>query len=214
MISEHDLAPVVVAILARKTSRRATFAELFEAVPHEIALSDVDRAPSRSRPNEELWQVRLRNIASHARPDGSTRHPQLVRTECGLRLRERPPETKKDVEEEIQEEQKSYGFGNLKDFKPFEKNDWPQCAGVYILYDGCQRVTYVGQGENIAVRLRDHEEKYWYRNPSVAYGSFIEIKDKHMRLQLEKVLIKVQKINILMNKQFVERFDHEYERAQ
>jgi hypothetical protein len=100
----------VVDILAHQPSPHATFAELFEAVPLHIALSDADRELSESRPNEEKWQVRLRNIASHAAPDGSIRHqPQLVRTEGGLSLRETD-----DIKEEIKKR-----LGNLTEFNPF-----------------------------------------------------------------------------------------------
>ncbi len=45
---------------------------------------------------------------------------------------------------------------------------------------------------------------FWYKDPIVKYGSFIEVKDKTLRSQLELVLIKVLKNNAVINKQGVE----------
>jgi hypothetical protein len=87
MISEPELANIVATILASRAGRRATFHELFQAVPQYVTLSVADCAMSVCRPAERLWEVRLRNIAAHAKPDGSTCHPRIARMEGGLRPR-------------------------------------------------------------------------------------------------------------------------------
>jgi hypothetical protein len=45
------------------------------------------------------------------------------------------------------EQQAIIGLGSLTDFDPYETQDWPQCAGVYVLYDISQRPIYVGKAE-------------------------------------------------------------------
>jgi hypothetical protein len=69
-----------------------------------------------------------------------------------------------------------------------------------VLYDISQRPIYIGQGINIAVRLTTISECFWYKDPIITYGSFIEVKDKTLRTQLELVLIKVLKNNAVVNK--------------
>jgi hypothetical protein len=96
------------------------------------------------------------------------------------------------------------GVGVLTDFDPHSTQDWPKCSSVYVLYDISQRPIYIGQGIDIAVRLNHHIGMFWYKDPIVKYGSFIEVKDKTLRSQLELVLIKVLKNNAVINKQGVE----------
>jgi transcriptional regulator with XRE-family HTH domain len=96
------------------------------------------------------------------------------------------------------------GVGVLTDFDPHSKQDWPKCSSVYVLYDVSQRPIYIGQGVDIAVRLNHHIGMFWYKDPIVKYGSFIEVKDKTLCAQLELVLIKVLKNNAVINKQGVE----------
>ena len=81
------MAEAVVGILAGRPTRRATFAELFDAVPRHVPLAPEDRVESRVRPGEERWMQRIRNLCAHAKADGSTCHPNLVRMDGGLRLR-------------------------------------------------------------------------------------------------------------------------------
>jgi transcriptional regulator with XRE-family HTH domain len=98
-----------------------------------------------------------------------------------------------EIEKEIDEEQSIEGLGNLIDFDPLDKAKWPQCAGVYVLYDVSQRPIYVGKAEKIASRLKNHEQQFWYKYPIVAYASYIEVTNKVTRHQLEQVLIKFLK---------------------
>ncbi len=98
------------------------------------------------------------------------------------------------------------GLGSLTDFQPHNKKDWPACAGVYVLYDNVERPMYVGKAENISLRLRTHEEKFWYKRPIVEFASYIEVKDKVLRHQLEQVLIKFLKSAAVINRQGVDGF--------
>ena len=64
---------------------------------------------------------------------------------------------------------------------------------------------YVGQGDRIANRLRDHREKFWFRQPIIQSGAFIGINEKALRQKMEKVLIKFLKSGAVLNKQDVDR---------
>jgi transcriptional regulator with XRE-family HTH domain len=137
--------------------------------------------------------------------NGRIKNPQATtRNKLAAAFNEKIPA---GIVEEIEEEQNIQGLGSLIDFDPADKAEWPQCAGVYVLYDVSQRPIYVGKADKIASRLSAHEQKFWFRHPIVAYGSYIEVKDKVMRHQLEQVLIKFLKSNAVINKQSVEDFN-------
>ena len=112
----------------------------------------------------------------------------------------------KDVVKETEEEQSIQGLGTLIDFDPHDRSDWPKCHGVYVLYDVSQRPIYIGKADNIATRLRAHEDKFWFKQPIVQYGSYIEVKEKTLRHRLEQVMIKFLKANAVINKQAIENF--------
>src|SRR5690606_11796091 len=93
------------------------------------------------------------------------------------------------------------GIGALEGFDPYDANDWPQVAGVYVFYDISDRPVYVGKSDgNMAERIRDHEEKFWFKRPIVQYGEFLAIADATLCGQLEVVLIKFLKSNAVLNK--------------
>ena len=104
------------------------------------------------------------------------------------------------------ESQEVAGLGPLTDFQPHETKDWPGCAGVYVLYDVSQRPIYVGKGERISSRLKVHEEKFWFKRPVVEYASYIEVRNKELRHQLEQALIRFLKSNAVINKQSTDDF--------
>lgn len=116
----------------------------------------------------------------------------------------------KDVVTETENEQEITGLGSLIDFDPYSKQEWPQCCGVYVLYDVSQRPIYVGKAtSSIACRIKYHFDKFWFKDPIVRYGSYIEVKDKKLCYQLEQALIKFLKSNAVVNKQSSERFDED-----
>ena len=136
--------------------------------------------------------------------NGKIRNPQQTTREKIVKaLKVRVPQ---DVAVTDEREEAVDGLGALTDFEPYAKfADWPQCAGVYVLYDISERVIYVGQAAKIAVRLKDHEEKFWYKKPIVVYGSYIEVTNGVLRDQLEKAMIRFLKSNAVINQRLVDR---------
>ncbi|MBI5543972.1 MAG: helix-turn-helix domain-containing protein [Deltaproteobacteria bacterium] len=112
-----------------------------------------------------------------------------------------------DVKEDVEEEQSIEGLGQLTDFDPHDVNDRPSCSGVYVFYDVSQRPVYVGKAKSITTRVKDHEEKFWFKRPIVDNAAYVEITDETLRHQVEQVLIKFLKSNAVINKQSVERDD-------
>ncbi len=111
----------------------------------------------------------------------------------------------RDAQEVTRENATIEGLGELINFLPNDSEDWPDVPGVYVLYDISDRPIYVGMSDNIRNRLRDHQEKFWFKHPIVSDGSYIEIPDAALRRQIETLLIKFLKSNAVLNKQNVER---------
>lgn len=112
-----------------------------------------------------------------------------------------------DIQKEVSEAASVQGLGEMIDFDPHDEADWPKGPGVYIFYDRANRPVYVGQGRTVHTRIRDHKTRFWYKDPIVSSGSFIEIRDDSVRMQVEKVLIRFLKHNAIINKQHVDSDD-------
>jgi transcriptional regulator with XRE-family HTH domain len=97
------------------------------------------------------------------------------------------------------------GLGVFQEFNPYDKSDIPDDPGVYVLYDISERPIYVGQGQKISLRIKNHEEKFWFKQPIVQTAAYVKIADKNLRESIETVLIKFLKSNAVINKQNVER---------
>ena len=110
-----------------------------------------------------------------------------------------------DVTKEAADEQKVPGVGTLQNFDPHKRDQLPQLPGVYVFYDVSDRPVYIGKADNIASRVKNHEEKKWFVRPIVENGSYVEIQDAELRHSVEQVLIKFLKSNAIINKQSVER---------
>ena len=147
--------------------------------------------------------VALYNIES-----GKIQNPQVATiNKLGNALKKAVPEV---VVTETEHEQSIVGLGNLTDFDPYSRPNWPSCPGVYVLYDISQRPIYVGKAtSNISIRLGHHFDKFWFRDPVVRYGSYIEVQDRTLCHQLEQAMIKFLKSNAVINKQSVEEFNDE-----
>jgi len=91
-------------------------------------------------------------------------------------------------------------ISELVDFNPYDPKDLPAKPGVYVFYDISGRPIYVGKSGNIAVRLKDHEDRFWVRPPIVQTAAYVEIPDQATRDQVETVLIRFLKNNAVMNK--------------
>jgi transcriptional regulator with XRE-family HTH domain len=145
-----------------------------------------------------LSAVALYNIES-----GRSENPQrktVAKLEKALG-RQLSAEAKKEAEDEATIE----GVGEWFNFDQNSQADWPAVAGIYVLYDISDRPIYVGQGQKISARLRDHVEKFWFRPPIVQNAAFVGIDNKELREQIEKVLIKFLKSNAVLNQQNVDR---------
>ncbi len=95
--------------------------------------------------------------------------------------------------------------GQLTDFDPNNDDDLPDAPGVYVFYDISQRPIYVGESGNIAGRIRQHRDKFWFKPPIVELGAYIAIYEDGLRKSVEKVLIRFLKSNAVINKQNVDR---------
>jgi len=107
--------------------------------------------------------------------------------------------------EEAAEDATIVGLGSLIDFDPHDDDERPSDPGIYVLYDVSERPIYVGEGGNIKKRIRDHEEKFWFKRPIVDNASWIKVEESTLRKQIEEILIKFLKSNAVINKQHVER---------
>ena len=113
------------------------------------------------------------------------------------------------IEESVDDEALSFLEGTVKlvDPKSAEVNKI-KAPGVYILYGG-HNVTrvqgeklpkfhgapeYDGRTDSISRRMREHEEKWWYRG--VVWIAYVEVDDAEQRKWLEAILIR------LLNPQF------------
>jgi transcriptional regulator with XRE-family HTH domain len=183
--------------------------------------SDTDDEISDGNPFGE-WLRRAREAADltvHELSEASgVSVPQIYNLETGRSTNPRPATRTRlegaldtsvpdDVRTDVEEEQAIEGLGQLTDFDPHDDEDRPTCPGVYVFYDVSQRPIYVGKARSIEKRVKDHEEKFWFKRPIVDSAAYVEIKDQTLRHQVEQVLIKFLKSNAVINKQSVERDD-------
>jgi transcriptional regulator with XRE-family HTH domain len=110
-----------------------------------------------------------------------------------------------EVAAEVERQASVEGIGELVDFNPHDADDIPAEPGVYVLYDISQRPIYVGQGASIRTRLKDHEQKFWFKRPIVETGAYVVVRDDGFRQQIESLLIRFLKSNAVLNKQNVDR---------
>jgi transcriptional regulator with XRE-family HTH domain len=110
-----------------------------------------------------------------------------------------------DAKEEIREDAKIEGFGELIDFDPHDDDDLPSVPGIYVLYDISERPIYVGQGSDIKRRLRSHRDKFWFKQPIVHTAAYVKIDDGPLRERVETLLIRFLRSNAVINKQNVDR---------
>ena len=63
--SERKLGLAVMQVLAAQPNGEATVRTLIKNVPDYVNLTDEDHEQSETRPNEEMWEQRVRNLQSH-----------------------------------------------------------------------------------------------------------------------------------------------------
>jgi hypothetical protein len=87
--TEHDVADAVLQVLAKYPSGEAPIGAIVKGIPDYLKLTDEDRTPSKTRPNEELWEQQVRNITSHkASPGNFIYEGFLEQVKGGLKITE------------------------------------------------------------------------------------------------------------------------------
>ncbi len=69
--TELELSRAVLTILAERRSGAASVGELIREIPQHLRLTDADMEQSGTRPNEAVWEQRVRNINSHKGVQGN-----------------------------------------------------------------------------------------------------------------------------------------------
>ena len=69
--SEPKLGLAVMQILAASPNGEATVRTLIKEVPNYIKLTAEDKKPSPTRPAEQMWEQRVRNLKSHYKTRGN-----------------------------------------------------------------------------------------------------------------------------------------------
>ena len=69
--SEGQLGLAVMQVLAEYPNYEATVRTLIKNVPNHMKLTANDQLQSVTRPNEELWEQRVRNLKSHSGTPGN-----------------------------------------------------------------------------------------------------------------------------------------------
>jgi hypothetical protein len=70
-ITEEVVARIVVEIAAEQPDGIATFNRIRNELPKRYRLSSDDLAQSMTRPNESMWEQKIRNIKSHFEAQGN-----------------------------------------------------------------------------------------------------------------------------------------------
>ena len=112
-------------------------------------------------------------------------------------LRSEVPE---ETAEELEDRTAILGVSDAKTFDPYDPETWPKVGGVYVLYDKSKRPAYIGQGNRISRRIRDHSEKRWYIEPLVQSGKYVQIEDAELRKSVERALIRLLDSYALVNR--------------
>ncbi|MDO8423689.1 MAG: winged helix-turn-helix domain-containing protein [Parvibaculum sp.] len=69
--SESKIGIAVLQILAGSPSGTSTIQSLIKKIPKYVNLTAEDREQSITRPGEEMWEQRVRNIKSHDKTSGN-----------------------------------------------------------------------------------------------------------------------------------------------
>ncbi|WP_076435343.1 helix-turn-helix domain-containing protein [Bosea sp. TND4EK4] len=163
----------------------------------------------RNRKKQKLSVADLSDISGVSKPQlyniirGITQNPtEETRTKLESALKIVTPKTI------IEEEQKSTSvgkLGSLEDFDPHDLESIPNESGVYVFYDISERPIYVGRSANIRRRIKQHQDRFWFKQPIVQKGSLIRIPDQELRKQIEIILIRFLKSNAVLNQLLVDR---------
>ena len=70
-ITEREVAILTVEIAAEQPTGIATYRRLRQEIPLRYNLSAADLEQSVTRPNESMWEQKIRNIKSHFEAEGN-----------------------------------------------------------------------------------------------------------------------------------------------
>jgi hypothetical protein len=70
-ITEEEVALLTVEIAAEQHDGIASFSRIRREVPRRYKLSAADLLQSQTRPNEVMWEQKIRNIKSHHEAEGN-----------------------------------------------------------------------------------------------------------------------------------------------
>ncbi|MGE0830241.1 MAG: hypothetical protein AB7O04_12930, partial [Hyphomonadaceae bacterium] len=70
-ITEVEVGEAALWILALMPNHEASVRDLTLELPDALELSVTDRAPSRTRKGEEVWEQQVRNLVSHRKVPGN-----------------------------------------------------------------------------------------------------------------------------------------------
>jgi transcriptional regulator with XRE-family HTH domain len=202
-----------------ETGRTSPPAEQKGVLNTILGLNQIDSESAQASPVAAwLSKTRLKlgwSVPELAEKSGVTA-PAIYRIEAGITRNVRQSTLSKiekalgaelpsDAAKELSEEAQVSGLGALEDFDPHSDEERPREPGIYVLYDVSERPIYVGEGADVRKRIRDHEEKFWFKRPIVESASWIKISETRLREQIETLLIKFLKSNAVINKQNVDR---------
>lgn len=89
MTTEKQLSEIVEDILVERPNGEASISFLIIEIPKRIALTEEDYRESPTRPNEAVWEQRVRNITSHKGSSGNFINlGYLEQIDSGLRITE------------------------------------------------------------------------------------------------------------------------------
>ncbi|MEI1246611.1 hypothetical protein [Rhizobium aouanii] len=89
LTTESEISEAVLKILAGLPSGKATFRHLIREIPNFVKLTPADHAVSETRPNEHVWEQRVRNISSHRKSEKNyIAAGYLVKVNGGLQITE------------------------------------------------------------------------------------------------------------------------------
>lgn len=76
---ESKLGLAVMQVLASRSEYKAHVRTLIKGVPDHITLTEQDCKMSETRPNEQMWEQRARNLKSHDKTTGNVIAEGLVK---------------------------------------------------------------------------------------------------------------------------------------
>lgn len=135
---------------------------------------------------------------------GNTASPrQETREKLARALDEQVP---LEIEKQIEIEATSVPGLTWVDFTPSDLETIPQTGGVYVFYDITDRPVYVGMSKNnVRNRVKDHQTRFWFKEPLVVRGALLTISDGDLCSKIEVILIKFLGKHALLNSRGVIR---------